>query len=102
MIASTESRKLYCKNKIQKQRDYRNIPVGSGTVRSGAGALGGRAPEEEFELRSTRAVRSTDRGSEVDEVTWGEVGCLEHRELAGDDVVNTTVGVCKDRYVSSH
>lgn len=75
---------------------------GFGDSEIGSGCLGGRAPKEEFELRSTRAVRSTDRGSEVDEVTWGEVGCLEHRELAGDDVVNTTVGVCKDRYVSSN
>lgn len=75
---------------LQDGRDgvgrLRNCEVGSR-------CLGGRAPEEEFELWSTRAVRSTDSGSKVDEVTSRQVRGLENGELTRYNVVDTTVGV---------
>lgn len=62
--------------------------VGSGGHRWGT-------TEEEVELGSTRAVRGSDSGSKVDEVTGGQVRGLEDGELTGDDIIDTRVGVCR-------
>lgn len=63
----------------------------------GSGGHGWGTTEEEVELGSTRAVRGSDGGSKVDEVTGGQVRGLEDGELSGDDVIDTTVGVCKEK-----
>lgn len=45
--------------------------------------------EEEVQLGSTWTVGRSNSGSQVDEVTGGQIRCLEDRELLRGDIVNS-------------